>query len=108
MNWNLFNKYSDIKRIMWLIQKSWHNLIMDIHNSIMTIMDIHNWIMDIHDYRVYALLAFHREYNLYICTQVNVTEPHRWWVNIGLDNGLVPSGNKPKHEVIVTIRSIRY
>ena len=29
------------------------------------------------------------------CPQVNVTWLHHWWVNIGLDNDLVSSGNKP-------------
>ena len=28
------------------------------------------------------------------CTQVTATE-HLWWVKIGSDNGLMPSGNKP-------------
>ena len=29
------------------------------------------------------------------CPQVNMTWLHHWWVNIGLNNGLVSSGNKP-------------
>ena len=29
------------------------------------------------------------------CPQVNVTWLHHWWVNIGLNNDLVSSGNKP-------------
>ena len=56
-----------------------HNSIMDIHNSIfrldircsimdiqymLAIMDIHNWIMDVQNYRVCALLAFHRYINV--------------------------------------------
>ena len=30
-----------------------------------------------------------------------VTEPQWWFINIGLDNGLVPSGNKPLLEPVV-------
>ena len=29
------------------------------------------------------------------CPQVNMTWLHHWWVNIGLNNDLVSSGNKP-------------
>ena len=31
-----------------------------------------------------------------------VTRPYRWLVNIGLGNGLVPSGNKPLPEPMLT------
>ena len=34
--------------------------------------------------------------------QVNATEPHWWYVNIGSGNGLVPSGNKPLPEPILS------
>ena len=36
------------------------------------------------------------------CPQVNATRPHRWLVNIGSDNGLVLSGNKPLPEPMLT------
>ena len=41
-------------------------------------------------------------YLLWNCSQMNITEPHWWWINIGSDNGLVPSGNKPIHEPMLT------
>ena len=37
-------------------------------------------------------------------SQVNATGPHCWEVNIGSGNGLVPSGNKPLHEVMCITR----
>ena len=36
------------------------------------------------------------------CPQMNVTRPYWWWVNIGSGNGLVPSGNKPLPEPMLT------
>ena len=35
-------------------------------------------------------------------SQANATNPHKWQVNIGSDNGLVPSGNKPLPEPMLT------
>ena len=41
-------------------------------------------------------------YFLWYCPSVNATR-HRWWlVNTGLGNGLVPLGNKPLPEPILT------
>ena len=34
--------------------------------------------------------------------QFNATIPHRWLVNIGWGNGLVPTGNKPSPEPVLT------
>ena len=34
--------------------------------------------------------------------QVNATRPHLWLVKLGSDNGLVPSGNKPLPEPMLT------
>ena len=34
--------------------------------------------------------------------QVNATRPYWWLVNIGSGNGLVPSGNKPLSEPMLT------
>ena len=42
------------------------------------------------------------KYFLWNCYQVNATTPHWSLVNIGSDNGLVPSGNKPLPEPVVT------
>ena len=39
---------------------------------------------------------------LWNCPQVIVTGPHWWKVNIGSGNGLVPSGNKPLPEPMLT------
>ena len=36
------------------------------------------------------------------CHQMNATGPSWWWVNIGSTNGLVPSGNKPLPEPMLT------
>ena len=36
------------------------------------------------------------------CLQVNITRPHSWLVNIGSGNGLVPSGNNPLPEPMLT------
>ena len=36
------------------------------------------------------------------CSQMNATEPHWWKINIGSGNGLVPSGNKPLPEPMLT------
>ena len=33
---------------------------------------------------------------------MNATRPYWWWVNIGLGNGLVSSGNKPLPEPMLT------
>ena len=41
-------------------------------------------------------------YLLWNCPQMNAPRPYWWWVNIGSDNGLVPSGNKPLPEPILT------
>ena len=37
-----------------------------------------------------------------ICSQVNTTTPHWSLANIGPGNGLVPSGNKPSPEPMLT------
>ena len=42
------------------------------------------------------------ECSLWNCSQTNTTGPHWWLVNIGLGNGLVPSGNKPLSETMST------
>ena len=39
---------------------------------------------------------------LWNCTNVNVTGLHWWSINIGSGNGLVPSGNKPLPEPMLT------
>ena len=39
---------------------------------------------------------------LWYCPNMKVTRLHRWSVNIGSGNGLVPSGNKPLPEPMVT------
>ena len=39
---------------------------------------------------------------LWNCPQTNDTTPHLWLVNIGSGNGLVPSGNKPLPEPMLT------
>ena len=41
-------------------------------------------------------------YLLWNCHHMNVTESYWWQVNIGLGNGLVPSGNKPLPEPMLT------
>ena len=41
-------------------------------------------------------------YLLWNCPQMNVARPYWWEVNIGSDNGLVPSGNKPLPESMLT------
>ena len=43
---------------------------------------------------------------LWICSQMNVTGPYWWWVNIGSGNGLVPSANKPLPEPMLTRISV--
>ena len=40
--------------------------------------------------------------NISIFYEVYATTPHWWLVNIGLGNGLVPSGNKPLPERVLT------
>ena len=35
-------------------------------------------------------------------SQINGTEPHEWEVKIGSGNGLLPSGNKPLLEPMLT------
>ena len=42
------------------------------------------------------------KYFLWNCYQVNATTPHWSLVNIGSSNGLVPSGNKPLPEPMLT------
>ena len=42
------------------------------------------------------------KYSLENCYQVNATTPHWLLVKIGSGNGLVPSGNKPLHEPMLT------
>ena len=42
------------------------------------------------------------EYYLWNCPQGNATRPRWWSVNIGLDNGLVPSSYKPLPESVLT------
>ena len=37
-----------------------------------------------------------------VSVSMSVTGFHRWSVNIGSGNGLVPSGNKPLHEPMLT------
>ena len=44
----------------------------------------------------------HLKYFLWNCYQVNATTPHWSLVNIGSGNGLVPSGNKPLPESMLT------
>ena len=41
-------------------------------------------------------------YLLRNCPQMNATKPYWWSVNIGSGNGLVPSGNKPLPEPMLT------
>ena len=45
-------------------------------------------------------------YLLWNCPQKNVTRPYWWYVNIGSGNGLVPPGNKPLPEPILTQFSV--
>ena len=47
---------------------------------------------------------FFRLISMWNCSQVNATRPHWWLVNIGSGNGLVPSGNTPLPEPILTQR----
>ena len=47
-------------------------------------------------------------YLLWNCHQVNVTGLHWWSVNIGSGNGLVPWGNKPLSEPMLTQISCRH
>ena len=42
------------------------------------------------------------EYFLWNYPQMNVTRLHWWYVNIGSGNGLVPIGNKPLPELMLT------
>ena len=42
------------------------------------------------------------EVSLWNCSQMNVTGPHSWLVNIGSGNDLLPSGNKPLPEPVLT------
>ena len=42
------------------------------------------------------------KYFLWNGYQVNATKPHWSLVNLGSDNGLVPSGNKPLPELVLT------
>ena len=42
------------------------------------------------------------EYFLWNCNQLNATTPHWSLINIGSGNGLVPSGNKPLPEPMLT------
>ena len=44
-------------------------------------------------------------HHLWNCSNMNVTRLH-WWVNIGSGNGLVPSGNKPLPEPMLTQISV--
>ena len=41
-------------------------------------------------------------YILWNCPQAIINVPHRWQVNTGSGNGLVPSGNKPLLESVLT------
>ena len=41
-------------------------------------------------------------YFLWNCPQIIFTGPHWWWVKIDSGNGLVPSGNKPLPELMLT------
>ena len=41
-------------------------------------------------------------YLLWNCPQMNATRPYWWYVNIGSGNGLVPPGNKPLPESMLT------
>ena len=50
--------------------------------------------MDFSDWRLRHILKN--------CPNMNVTEFHWWSVNIGSGNGLVPSGNKPLPEAMLT------
>ena len=43
-----------------------------------------------------------KRYLLWNCPQMNVNGPYWWWVNIGSGHGLVPSGNKPLPEPMLT------
>ena len=47
-------------------------------------------------------------YHLWNCSQINVTGLNRWQVNIGSGNGLVPSGNKPLSEPMLTQIIVAY
>ena len=42
------------------------------------------------------------EHLLWNCLQLNATRPHWWLVNTGSGDGLVPSGNKPLPETMLT------
>ena len=42
------------------------------------------------------------KYLLWNCSEINATELHQWKVKIGWGNGLVPSGNKPLSELMLT------
>ena len=46
------------------------------------------------------------KYLLWNCPHMDATGPYWWWVNIGSGNGLVPSGNKPLPEPMLTQFSV--
>ena len=43
-----------------------------------------------------------KSWHLWKCHQVYATEQLWWYANIGLGNGLLPSGNKPLPELMLT------
>ena len=43
-----------------------------------------------------------QRYRFWNCPQMNITGPFWWWVNIGSGIGLVPSGNQPLPESMLT------
>ena len=41
-------------------------------------------------------------HSLWNCPEVNATKPHWWWVKYWCSNGMVPSGNMPLPEPMLT------
>ena len=49
-----------------------------------------------------AVMIYHVCCVMDVVSQMNVAGPYWWEVNIGSGNGLVPSGNKPLPEPMLT------
>ena len=61
----------------------------------------HRWKFCINNFQAY-FSGWLRRCRLWNCPQMNITEPFWWSVSIGSGNGLVPSGNKPLPEPMLT------
>ena len=61
-------------------------------------MWLQSWISNFHIY----INDRYLEYFLWSCNQANATEPLWWLINIGWGNVLVPLGNKPLAETMLT------